>query len=315
MLARRASLTGSPSITGAELRIPDGVTVTVPAGATMLLDGGGITGAGTVRIAGTLTWRDGGQLGPGTTVDRAGRRRHARLRRPPEPCLRRAHRQPLARQRGHRDGRQRRPVRLRRRLDPQPRPVRRDRRERSRGLRLRGRVLGAVPQRRHPAQDGRDRRPRGIALDNDGTIEVLGGNLDAFGLLNYTATSTAASAARSSTAATSCAPAARSACRARSQVIAGDVVLDGAGSKVTITTSRAASRPTRWATCARSRATASSSSRATRRCRRPPRAACSPTPAACGSATARGSTRPAATRRRRLRCCARAPPGPPACSP
>ena len=74
VLVTGAVLTGSPDVSGAELRIPSGMNVSVPAGGAMRLSGNGaISGAGTLRILGTLAWRDGGQMsGTGTTVIEPG---------------------------------------------------------------------------------------------------------------------------------------------------------------------------------------------------------------------------------------------------
>ncbi len=74
VLVTGAVLSGSPDVTGAELRIPPGMSVSVPAGGAMRLsDGGTISGAGTLRVLGTLAWLDGGQMsGAGTTVIEPG---------------------------------------------------------------------------------------------------------------------------------------------------------------------------------------------------------------------------------------------------
>jgi hypothetical protein len=67
-----AAVEGDTAIAGADLQLPDGMTLAVPAGATLRLSSGSILGAGSVTVSGTLAWSGGGLEGSGTTVIEAG---------------------------------------------------------------------------------------------------------------------------------------------------------------------------------------------------------------------------------------------------
>jgi hypothetical protein len=232
VLDTTASLTGSPSITGAELRIPDGVTVTVPAGATMLLDGGGITGAGTVRIFGTLTWRKGGQVGPGTTAIEPGGTATIVSADPLNPVYAALTGRAL--------------------VNEGTVTVENGVLSAFGGASILNRGLFAVTGASDLVGSGSaggfsglfhnvgtlrktgvGSVPAGIALDNDGTLEVLGGSLDAKGLLNYTREPSAGGSGAIVDGTYVVRAGSTLGVPGRVQVIAGHVVLDGAGSTLT----------------------------------------------------------------------------------
>ena len=67
-LAPTATLAGHTIVGGSsELSIPDGMTLTIPAGDTLEQAGGAVGGFGRLRVAGTLKWDSGEQVGPGST--------------------------------------------------------------------------------------------------------------------------------------------------------------------------------------------------------------------------------------------------------
>ena len=63
-----ATSAGNTELADGELRIPAGMTLPVAAGDTLRMTGGAVGGEGTLRVAGTLAWEEGEQIGPGTTV-------------------------------------------------------------------------------------------------------------------------------------------------------------------------------------------------------------------------------------------------------
>ena len=72
VLASGAVLGGRPEIGDGDLRIPEGMTVDVPSGATLRQNGGTVSGDGTLRVLGTLTWLQGDHRGGGTTLIETG---------------------------------------------------------------------------------------------------------------------------------------------------------------------------------------------------------------------------------------------------
>jgi hypothetical protein len=69
-----ATLTGNAVIEFADVVVPDAATFAVPAGNTLTLAGGTLSGAGDLEVEGTLAWRDGSLEGRGTTVIAPGGR-------------------------------------------------------------------------------------------------------------------------------------------------------------------------------------------------------------------------------------------------
>ena len=63
---------GNAAITGADVRPGRGMTLEVPAGDTLTLAAGSLSGAGDVRVSGALAWTGGRQEGTGTTVVEPG---------------------------------------------------------------------------------------------------------------------------------------------------------------------------------------------------------------------------------------------------
>ena len=59
---------GNTELADGELQIPAGTTLPVAGGDTLRMTGGTVGGEGTLSVAGTLAWEEGQQTGPGTTV-------------------------------------------------------------------------------------------------------------------------------------------------------------------------------------------------------------------------------------------------------
>ena len=166
--------------------ILDGVTVTVPAGGTLTHTDGTISGAGTLRILGALDWRGGEESGPGTTVIEPGGERHDL------PAGRRGHRlrlaggQPRAGQQGNGHGTDSELAAFDGAAILNRGVIALTGAATSTAGRSGPASAGCCTTSARCARRATSTVSPAIPTDNDGTIEVSGGTLDATALLNST---------------------------------------------------------------------------------------------------------------------------------